>query len=221
MTQTPIRGARAPHRLLLALAALVVALTLAACGGDDEDGAATASANGTDLAFVQEMTPHHESAVEMAEIAKERSTREEITDLADDVVRSQSTEITQMRRLAAAFGDAGVAAGDLGVSAHDAGMSMDASSLRTAEPFDRAFIDMMIPHHQGAIRMARAVLAKGADDEVAGLARAIVDAQAKEIEQMNAWRQDWYGAPSPAGGVPAEDDTGAAPADEDHGDGGH
>lgn len=221
MTHTVPRGARAPHRLLLALAALVAALTLAACGGDDEDGATTASANGTDLAFVQEMTPHHESAVEMAKIAQERSTREEITGLADDIVRSQSTEITQMRRLATAFTDDGVTAGELGVSAHDAGMTMDASSLRTAEPFDRAFIDMMIPHHQGAIRMARAVLAKGASDEVEGLARAIVDAQAKEIEQMNAWREDWYGAASPAGGVPAEGEPGAVPAEDEHDDGGH
>lgn len=43
-----------------------------------------------------------------------------------------------------------------------------------------------------------------------GLAQAIVDAQSREIEEMNSWREDWYGSASPAGGVPAEDE-GAMP----------
>lgn len=34
------------------------------------------------------------------------------------------------------------------------GMAGDMSALDGAQPFDRAFIDAMVPHHQGAIRMA-------------------------------------------------------------------
>jgi uncharacterized protein (DUF305 family) len=85
-------------------------------------------------------------------------------------------------------------------------MDMDMRSLRHADPFDRMFIDMMIPHHQGAIRMARIELAEGANEESKSLAREIIAAQAAEIEQMNEWRARWYGAPSPAGGVPPEDE---------------
>ena len=52
-------------------------------------------------------------------------------------------------------------------------------------------------------------LADGADPDVKRLAEAIVDAQSKEIDQMNTWRVDWFGAMSPAGGVPAEEDHGS------------
>jgi uncharacterized protein (DUF305 family) len=50
--------------------------------------------------------------------------------------------------------------------------------------------------------MARAELAKGKHCQLRRIARNIVRDQAKEICTMNAWRQAWYGAPSPAGGVP-------------------
>lgn len=47
----------------------------------------------------------------------------------------------------------------LGLTMAQSGMTMNMSALNGVKPFDRAFIDMMIPHHQGAIRMARAELA--------------------------------------------------------------
>ena len=50
--------------------------------------------------------------------------------------------------------------------------------------------------------MARVELKRGKDTHLREIASAIVKAQAKEIREMNAWRTDWYGAPSPSGGVP-------------------
>lgn len=43
-----------------------------------------------------------------------------------------------------------------------------------------------------------------AELELKELAGNIVEAQSKEIEDMDDWREKWYGAPSPAGGVPDE-----------------
>ncbi|MDQ3164190.1 MAG: DUF305 domain-containing protein, partial [Actinomycetota bacterium] len=68
----------------------------------------------------------------------------------------------------------------------------------------RAPPNQLIPHHQDAIRMARKEISGGSDEELKELAGSIVETQSKEIEDMNDWREDWYGAPSPAGGVPAE-----------------
>jgi uncharacterized protein (DUF305 family) len=110
-----------------------------------------------------------------------------------------------MQRYDRQLEDAGVDAGDLGMAEHEMGRDTDAAMLRDAKPFDREFIDMMIPHHQGAIRMAHVELDKGENAELKRLAEAIVDAQSKEIDDMNTWRVEWYGALSPAGGVPSDD----------------
>jgi uncharacterized protein (DUF305 family) len=175
-----------------------------------------------DRAFVAQMVPHHEMAVAMAREAPSRAEHPELRELARSIATDQAREIATLRAAAdrlgvpiagmpAMGGDAGAHADHgameadaktLGLAMDDMGMAMDGPDLATAKPFDRAFIDAMVPHHQGAIRMARAELARGQDAELERLARAIVTAQEREIRRMNAWRARWYGAASPAGGVP-------------------
>jgi uncharacterized protein (DUF305 family) len=188
-------------RLTLLLGA--IALALAACG-KDENAAAPApaaepteaprvSGNGIDRGFVGEMVPHHESAVEMAEIAERKAERPQIRRLSEAIITTQNTEIRQMEGLDARMADAGIGRKRLGLDAHAMGMHMDPSDLRGARPFDLAFLDMMIPHHEGAIRMAELQLDRGRNRTVKRLARAIVRAQTKEINQMHAWRIQWFG----------------------------
>jgi uncharacterized protein (DUF305 family) len=193
------------NKLPLALIALVLGLGLSACGDDETTTQSERPpGNGVDRASVAEMIPHHQSAVEMAEIARARSDRKEIKQLADAIISTQNTEIQRMRSLDQRLERAGIAADDLGMAAHEMGTDMDPEMLRSAEPFDREFIDAMIPHHQGAIRMARVELERGDNPELKRLAQAIVDAQSNEIDEMNMWRVAWYGRLSPAGGVPQE-----------------
>lgn len=61
-----------------------------------------------------------------------------------------------------------------------------------AAPFDQAFIDAMVPHHQGALMMANMAVKKAHTSEVRTLARKMVSDQKKEIAQMKAWRKAWY-----------------------------
>jgi uncharacterized protein (DUF305 family) len=181
--------------------AVCVVVLVAACG-EDENAAAPApapteaprvSGNGIDRGFVTEMVPHHESAVEMAQIAEQRAERPQIRRLSEAIISTQNTEIRQMQGLDQQLADAGIERRRLGLDAHAMGMHMDPSLLRGAQPFDRAFLDMMIPHHEGAIRMAQRQLERGRNRTVKRLARSIVRAQTKEINQMHNWRIQWFG----------------------------
>jgi uncharacterized protein (DUF305 family) len=54
------------------------------------------------------------------------------------------------------------------------------------------FIDSMIPHHESAISMAQQALAEAEHDEIRQMAQAIIDTQAAEIAQLQAWRKAWF-----------------------------
>lgn len=199
---------------IAAIAAMVVlalgAFVLTACDDDD-----TSDAQSTDGAFITGMIPHHESAIAMAEVAQTQAEHPEIKQLADEIIAAQDSEIADMNAMHERLFDEpamGVDHGDLGLDEQMAGMdTMSIDSLEMSRPFDKAFIDEMVPHHQGAIQMARVELAEGEDPEVLELAQSIIDAQSEEIEQMNQWREQWYGAPSPAGGVPPMTDSESMP----------
>lgn len=62
-------------------------------------------------------------------------------------------------------------------------------------PFDRAFIDTMVPHHEAAIQMAKVAKRAGlSKPALVKIANTIVATQGKEIAQMRAWRKAWYGS---------------------------
>lgn len=67
-------------------------------------------------------------------------------------------------------------------------MSKDMAAVPMTGDADRDFVGMMLPHHQGAIDMAKYELAHGKDPAMLKLARAIVAAQDKEVAEMKAWR---------------------------------
>ena len=56
----------------------------------------------------------------------------------------------------------------------------------TGEP-DHDFVTMMIPHHQGAIDMAKALLLYGKDEQLKRLAQEIITDQESEIQLMQLW----------------------------------
>ena len=66
---------------------------------------------------------------------------------------------------------------------------------------DQHFIVQMIPHHEGAIAMAKIALQRSKRPEMLSLAQGIIEAQEKEIADMRGWYQNWYGSTPPAGGM--------------------
>ncbi|HEV2770565.1 MAG TPA: DUF305 domain-containing protein [Solirubrobacteraceae bacterium] len=163
--------------------------------------------NAFDRAYVAEMIPHHESAVEMAEIALDRAQSTFVRNLASDIIVSQKKEIATMRQIAKRLADLGVKPRSLGLSKAEMGMDHDASHLRDADPFDHMFIDMMIPHHQGALTMSDVLLARGTGVRTKALAKQIITAQTREIEAMERHHAmeapHGSGSPSGSGGTDA------------------
>lgn len=74
-------------------------------------------------------------------------------------------------------------------------MSMDdmAAALegKSGDDFDKAFIEMMIPHHQGAIDMAELAQENAKHAEIKTLATQIMAAQKREIDRMEQWQKSW------------------------------
>jgi uncharacterized protein (DUF305 family) len=86
-----------------------------------------------------------------------------------------------------------------------AGMGMDMGSPAAgmsgmegmAAEFDQLYIDMMIPHHQSIIAMAEAALTRLEDERLRGIARAVIDAQGPELEELREYRERFYGGAEP------------------------
>ena len=194
------------RHLTLSAAALTTALTLSACGSDTTGSgsmgdmthgstsstsatsstSSTSDARAADVMFAQMMIPHHEQAVEMADLALQSSAAtDEVKALARQIKAAQDPEIQTMKGWLSEWGAA--AAPGMGHDMGDGMMSaadMTALGKATGAAFDRMWLTMMIEHHEGAVDMAEKVLATTADDRVKQLAQAVVDGQTKEIATM-------------------------------------
>ena len=210
-------GRRFPTVLIAGLL-LALGLLAVGCGEREEPSAkqvgsghegrhATRSGDSAERAFLSAMVPHHEAAIEMAEVAQKRGRAREIRALADSILGAQAKEIGQMKAIHRRLFGTELTPDEraherLGLSAREAGMDHAgaATNLRNAEPFDRAFVDEMAPHHGGAIRMSNVALKRSSDRELRALARTIVTTQKQEIERMNAFRRERFGGPVPRDG---------------------
>lgn len=150
-------------------------------------GTQAASANAADVMFTQMMIPHHEQAVVMSDIILARSgVSAEVTALATRIKQAQQPEIDQMKAWLKAWGaeEGGMHAGHAGMG----GMLSDAD-LQTLKDADgsraqRLFLEGMIGHHEGAVTMAKEVLANGSDPAVKKMAESIITSQQAEITTM-------------------------------------
>jgi uncharacterized protein (DUF305 family) len=169
------------------------ALLLAACGsGASTSGMNHGSGMGDyDQNFIDGMVPHHQAAIDMAKIAQTQAEHAELKQLAADIVSAQDGEIAQLKGWRKAwFGSDQIAPGN--GSQIMSGMDTDLTQLAAARPFDKAFIDAMIPHHQSAIDMAKEAQTKARHQEIKDLAVQIIAAQQREIDQMKGWRAQWF-----------------------------
>nr|WP_277819787.1 DUF305 domain-containing protein [Actinomadura sp. RB99] len=135
--------------------------------------------------FAQMMIPHHRQAVEMAGLAPSRAASTQVKALAAGIEKAQAPEIATMTGW---LKDWGAPAAMTGMH-HDMPGIMgekDMTSLKGLKgaAFDKAFLRMMIEHHQGAVTMARAEGRSGQNADAKAMAASIVRTQTAEIAKM-------------------------------------
>jgi uncharacterized protein (DUF305 family) len=190
---------------LTGLAGALVAGTLVLTGcGDDTAGhnghsagsntpaststGAEATHNDADFAFASGMRPHHESAIEMAELAEGRAADPRVLDLAGRIKAAQAPEIETLTGWLTEWGADAASSTVMDHGGHDMGDmgGMDMSTLMNTSgaDFDRMFLTQMISHHRAAVDMAVTEAADGQNADAIALAEDIRDSQSAEISGM-------------------------------------
>ena len=153
-----------------------------------------------DQHFIEQMIPHHNGAVAMANMALQKAKRPEINILARAIIGAQNKEIEEMQDWYKNWFGKNVPEGSVammgGGMMSSGGMHMggqvEIQTLENATDFDKAFIEAMIPHHQLAIMMAQMLKAGTDKPEMLSLAENIIKSQSKEIQEMQGWYKNWY-----------------------------
>jgi uncharacterized protein (DUF305 family) len=147
----------------------------------------------SDKRFIDAMVPHHQGAIAMARVALGNAEHEQIKELSRNIISTQQAEIEELKSIKREeFGTSQVPMEMSPQQMRGMGMMMNPQHLSQSKPFDKAFINAMIPHHQSAIYMAQLAHEKSKIPEIKDLAENIVNAQKREIEQMKQWRIQWY-----------------------------
>jgi uncharacterized protein (DUF305 family) len=192
-------------RRALLTASTFTVLALAGCGGMDgmDHGgtpmtpssiAAGAGFNTADVTFAQQMIPHHQQAVTMADLARTRAADPELISLAAKIKAAQAPEIATMTGWLTTWGQPATASGGHNMPGMEGdsmpGMmseqQMAGLEAATGGAFDLQFTQMMIAHHEGAVAMAKEEQANGSDQAAKDLARKIQADQTAEIATLKA-----------------------------------
>lgn len=147
-----------------------------------------------DLQFLDTMIAHHRGAVDMAGPCSTKAQHAEVKTLCANIISSQQKEIADMKAWRDKWFPGAAPAMNMdmmGMNDSMKGMDMKMLGGLGGNDFDLAFIKQMIPHHEGAVVMAKEALQKSTKDEIKTLANAIIKAQEAEITRMKVWQTAW------------------------------
>lgn len=146
-----------------------------------------------DVAFMQNMIVHHQQAVDMAALVKDRTNTKEVVEIAGRIESSQADEITFMKAWLAERGEP-LENAMMKDHAHHTMMGMASPDQMAAlaavsgVEFDRQFLTLMIAHHEGAIDMVEDLFdadGSAADPVLYRFASDVDSEQTGEVERMD------------------------------------
>ena len=183
-----------------AAAALVAAGAITYAVAGDDDGGRTPSAESADAGFARDMAVHHQQAVEMSYIVRDRTKDEEVRRLAYDIAQTQANQRGMMLGWLDLWGlpkvsseppmtwmdMGGMASGKDGALMPGMATNSEMKKLgeldgKQAEVF---YLQLMTDHHKGGVHMAEGCVAKCRVGVEKRLAQGMVEAQQSEISLM-------------------------------------
>ena len=190
------------HKNLITAALVTGTLLFTACGGESHNmsdmstGSSDTDATGSesdfndaDVMFAQMMIPHHEQALELADMALDPTlmASEQVKALASQIKAAQDPEIDLMTQWLSEWDQPLMDMSEDHSMTMEGMLSVDELSAvgqMNGEEFNQAWIQAMIAHHKGAIEMAETVKDEGKSALVQELADAIIQAQKSEIDTL-------------------------------------
>lgn len=161
--------------------------------------------NSQDVTFLVDMVAHHQQAIDMAEMVPSHTNNAQVKALATKIEAAQGPEIAQMNAWLAEWNETPETGSESSGNGHNMSGMDHGGSMSSANPmgpgmmsaaqmadlesksgaeFDRMWLTMMIAHHEGAVTMSEQELTQGENAQVKALAQEIINAQAKEIAEM-------------------------------------
>lgn len=139
-----------------------------------------------EIKFNEDMIDHHMMAVMMAEECLEKANHDELIQMCNNIIVTQSDEMMMMQSwLLDWYG----ISYEPQMKQHNGGQH---EAMDSAE-FEVMFMDMMVKHHAGAVKDAQKCQDRAYHDELIDLCGNIEVTQSQEIATMQTWLCDWYG----------------------------
>jgi len=143
-----------------------------------------------DLQFLDTMSAQHQTAIDMAKTVVAKSDNAQLKAFAEKIIRDQNEEITRMKNWRGIWFAESLPAINMEIPGMmDSIRSLNMKKLEAGgELFNLRFLEMMIPHHQGAVTMSREALGKAKHAEIKSLASQIIKSHEVEIKKLQEWK---------------------------------
>jgi uncharacterized protein (DUF305 family) len=185
-------------RIVIGISAVILLLIGAGTYASYQKSQSTKKADAASLVseqqFMEQMTSHHEDAIQMAEMAKERAKNGQVKALAGGIIAVQNKEVTNMKDWYKQWFSKDIPAMAAMPGMMDDGMDM--GKLSSAKDFDLEFVSQMIPHHQKAVQMAKDILPKAKHSELKKMANDVITSQTMEIQEMQQLKKEFQDNPA-------------------------